>query len=200
MEKTEENIIWQDVQKEQRKVSPSEDRVYDSLYEELKEKCSPSNYMSPYNREKVDVANALYRELMNIGKDETEKLTNLRRKATSKLNISFSTAKLYRELKDYCNPSSYMNPYDAEALKRANNYYALIEEEKNSIEDLEILKREVYQDEYLNKYQQDNKKGINDYEESSYIMSFIIWMVVSVSIMVILYYIMQNYIVSNYIM
>lgn len=36
MEKTEENIIWQDVQKEQRKVSPSEDRVYDSLYEELK--------------------------------------------------------------------------------------------------------------------------------------------------------------------
>lgn len=118
--------------------------------------------MSPYNREKVDVANALYRELMNIGKDETEKLTNLRRGATAKLNISFSAAKLYRELKDYCNPSSYMNPYDAEAVRCANYYYALIEEKKDSIEDLEILKRKVYRDEYLNKYQKDRKNSIDE--------------------------------------
>lgn len=166
MEREEENIIWQDVRKEQRKLPPSEDKVYDSLYEELKEKCSPSNYMSPYDREKVDIANALYGELMNIGMYETEKLTNLRRGATAKLNISFSTAKLYRELKDYCNPSSYMNPYDAEAVKQANNYYALIEEKKDSIEDLEILKWEIYHDEYLNKYQENKKNTKDEIDES----------------------------------
>ena len=183
MEREEENIIWQDVQKEQRKVPPSADKVYISLYEELKEKCSPSNYMSPYNREKVDVANALYRELMNIGKYETERLTNLRREATDKLDISFSTAKLYRELKDYCNPNSYMNPYDAEAVKLANNYYALIEEKKDSIEDLEILKWKIYHDKYLNKYQENKKNTKDEIDESIFnVVSIILGIIVFIFI------------------
>lgn len=165
MQSESDNIIWQELsannKSERTSISPSTDKIYPSLYDELKEKCSPSNYMFPYDREKIDVANALYGELMNFGRKDTEQLINLRREATDKLNISFSTAKLYQKLKDYCNPISYMNPYDREAVKRANNYYALIEEKKDSIEELEILERNICRDVCLIKYRQDKRNSID---------------------------------------
>lgn len=165
MQSESDNIIWQELsasnKSERTRISPSTDKIYPSLYEELKEKCNPKNFMLPYNREEVDVANALYGELMNIGRKDTEQLMNLRREATDKLKIYFSTAKLYQKLKDYCNPISYMNPYDREAVKRANNYYALIEEKKDSIEELEILERNIYRDVCLIKYRQDKKCSID---------------------------------------
>lgn len=34
---------------------------YSNLYEELREKCNPSNYMNPYNAEKVEIANSIFR-------------------------------------------------------------------------------------------------------------------------------------------
>lgn len=156
------NIIWQDVpaKKEseaQMEVPPSMDKIYDSLYEELKEKCNPSRYLVPYNKEKVDIANSLYKELMAAGFYDNNALLGIRRKAVEQLSIKISTKKLYLKLKELCNPASYMQPYNDEAVKQANEFYARIEERKDSIEDLEVLEKEINMNECLTEYRNNQK-------------------------------------------
>lgn len=179
------NIIWQDVpaKKEseaQMEVPPSMDKIYDSLYEELKEKCNPSRYLVPYNKEKVDIANSLYKELMAAGFYDSNALLGIRRKAVEQLSIKISTKKLYLKLKELCNPASYMQPYNDEAVKQANEFYARIEERKDSIEDLEVLEKEINMDECLTEYRNNQKSAEQKNEHNANVDTaiVIIWVIV----------------------
>ena len=57
---------------------------YSNLYEELREKCNPSNYMNPYNAEKVEIANSIFSQLDGF-KDDVDTLVLLRNQAINKL-------------------------------------------------------------------------------------------------------------------
>ena len=146
-----ENIVWKEIgaasfsneQKEQAVVEPCKMEYYPSLYAELKVKCNPERYMSPYNKEKVDIANKFYQELLDL--PEGTNLRPIRNKVAQRLGITFSTKRQYEQLLKYCNPKRFMNPYDFEKVQLANHYYSLAEEYRNDIHKLEELRDEISQ-------------------------------------------------------
>ena len=154
-----ENIIWSDMSGQPssanpiqgmnmmpRPIEPCQMKAYKSLYEELKDKCNPQKFMSPYNKEKVDMANRLYKRLLDTSESSTTALKEIRGQAMQQLGIQISTKELYQKLLKHCNPENFMDPYDFEAVQKANEYYALVEEYRNDISELERLEGEVMWD------------------------------------------------------
>lgn len=162
-----ENIIWREMdtvsflneQKEQVVIEPCKMEYYVSLYAELKDKCNPKKYMSPCNKEKVDIANELYQELISLGKEGS--LHPIMDKAVQKLGITISTRRLYEKLLKYCYPNSFMDSYDFDTIQIANYYYSLVEEYRNDICELERLEEAIYKNDLLKNHQLKNHLGNN---------------------------------------
>ena len=115
---------------------------YSNLYEELREKCNPSNYMNPYNAEKVEIANSIFSQLDGF-KDDVDTLVLLRNQAINKLGLSFSSTALFNKLCDIYNPSNFMGKnYDAEKLSAANKIFAQIQQKKDDIIELERIAKD----------------------------------------------------------
>lgn len=178
-----ENIIWSDMSGQSspanpmqgmnmmpRPIEPCLMKAYKSLYEELKDKCNPQKFMSPYNKEMVDMANRLYKRLLDTSESSTTALKEIRGQAMQQLGVQISTKELYQKLLKHCNPENFMNPYDFEAVQSANEYYALVEEYRNDIGELERLNGEVMRDVALKSYYQKNglrRKRSEDVEPES---------------------------------
>ncbi|MBR5728518.1 MAG: hypothetical protein IKX39_07720 [Muribaculaceae bacterium] len=113
-----------------------------NLFETLKEKCNPANFMEPYDHEKVRTANEIYSKILQHEQDEGQ-LRQLREQASKQLGISFSSRLLKQELLELTNPKNFMDPYDAEKVKIANDYYQQIMKNGNDINELERIRDEV---------------------------------------------------------
>lgn len=138
--------------------SKSEEKHYESLYEELLEKCNPNNFMQPYDKEKVDTANTIFAELRNDPNATDYDLKEIRLKAVQKLGIHISTQKILDYLTKYCDPKRYTDrdPYDAELVFQANALYSQILDNKDDIfelEKIEILARPLIDSENERKRQ-----------------------------------------------
>ena len=115
---------------------------YDNLFEELKTKCHPKQFMEPYDHEKVKVANELYARILKA-KDDTKRLEELRNEAMGKLGVKFSSKRLYEKLMRMTNPANFMNPYDAEKVAIANDYYQKVQQNAGDVVKLEAIWKEV---------------------------------------------------------
>ena len=127
--------------------SPKE-KEYDSLYEELHEKCNPDKFMHPFVKERFDVATEIYSELRKRCSSKyvsDRELKDLRDKAESELGIHFSTSKLFKYLAEYCSPDIYtkMKPFPTERVKEASRLYAKILQSKDDIHALEEIEQEA---------------------------------------------------------
>lgn len=171
-----DNIIWKEMstppmtnQSEEIRgeLEPCKMASYPSLYLELKDKCNPKNFLVPYDKKKVDIANDLYSQLLNSDENDSDVIHILREQATQKLGIVLSTKKLYEELLDYCNPQKFMNPYNHSAIQQANHYYSLIHEYRNQLDKLEALHKDIFRDEALKKYYSDREKEREEEEKNS---------------------------------
>ena len=97
---------------------------FQSLYEELKARCAPENFMNPYEPEKVSRANELYSEVLGTDVHDGEKLKELRLRAIEELGVKFSTELLYEKLTAACNPKNFTGKvYNKERLELANRLY-----------------------------------------------------------------------------
>mgnify|MGYP001240321865 FL=1 len=159
MEHEEENIRWEEISKVMREGKiPSgtqkavelskipSSKVYDSLYEELLDKCNPKNFMESYDQKKVDEAILIYNDLSRIGKTNEKHIRVIRDRATLELGIKVSTDRLFKELIDYCNPQNFLTavPFQADLLQIANHFYAQVRTSKNDIHELERLSSQIY--------------------------------------------------------
>lgn len=138
--------------------SKSEEKQYESLYEELLEKCNPNNFMQPYDKEKVDTANTIFAELRSNPYATDYELKEVRLKAVQKLGIHISTQRILDYLMKYCDPQRYTDrdPYDAELVNQANALYSQILDNKDDIfelEKIEILARPLIDSENERKRQ-----------------------------------------------
>lgn len=138
--------------------SKSEEKQYESLYEELLEKCNPNNFMQPYDKEKVDTANTIFAELRSNPYATDYELKEVRLKAVQKLGIHISTQRILDYLMKYCDPQRYTDrdPYDAELVFQANALYSQILDNKDDIfelEKIEILARPLIDSENERKRQ-----------------------------------------------
>lgn len=115
---------------------------FNTLFDELKEKCNPANYMNPYDAKKVEISNHIYSQL-EINKSNIAQLIELRNYAIKKLEISFSAKELYEKLSDIYNPNNFMGDhYDADKLYVANQVYAKIQANSDDIIELEKIAKE----------------------------------------------------------
>lgn len=99
-------------------------RREETLYEKLKRLCNPSNFFKDYNKEKVDKANEIYQRLMEIKSDDKEALMTLQAEAVENLGIVLIDSEKLKDLIEKVNPQRFMNPYDAEKVKTANELYS----------------------------------------------------------------------------
>lgn len=119
------------------------DGDYNYLYEELKDKCHPRNFMDPYDQIRVDYANTLYQELVKLNVNSIERLKQIRNNAIIQLGVVFTTSYIFNYLLEMCNPQKYMEPYNAEKITLANKFYARILNNANNIIELERIEDEV---------------------------------------------------------
>ncbi|MDE5567535.1 MAG: hypothetical protein K2J12_03740 [Muribaculaceae bacterium] len=96
----------------------------ESLKQRLLRVCSPSNYMSNYNKEKVSLANSLYQEIL-YSEDEFQ-LLEIANKVEKQLSISIIEESEVEKLKQKVNPTLYMKPYNAQKVAMANELFSII--------------------------------------------------------------------------
>lgn len=113
-----------------------EDR--NSAFIELLAECNPSNFMQPYDYEKIKVANELYNALQQADLTD-EQFVQIELRAKNELEVSLSCDALYSLLCSACIPSRFMNPYDHEKVSKANELYFDVLSHKNSLQDLQRI-------------------------------------------------------------
>lgn len=181
---------------ENQRGTPLEDKIYGTLYEELIDKCNPVNFMYPYDKDKVDAANLIYKKLLGSKPKHkcysNHEIRGVKDLAIRELGISISDS-LYRKLINYCDPKRFMSPYDFEAVQVANELYSLIEESKDDIVELEKLQHRLLRNEVLKAYITKNinrsKRGMVGFKRSARGMSsddMILYSMLFISILVLI--------------
>lgn len=122
------------------------EKEYDTLYDELSDKCRPDRFIGDSSDNKTFLlANQLYAELKSKQGCSDNELIEFRDRAMALLGISISTKKLYEWLERYLNPKLYtvMEPYDAERVAQAGEYYIRMRECKDDIHALEKIRSDA---------------------------------------------------------
>lgn len=110
-------------------------RKSETLYKRLCRMCNPSNFIKDYNKEKVDKANEIYQRLMEIKREDNEALMLLQAEAVASLGIVLIDAEELKDLTERVNPQRFMNPYNAEKVKLANDLYSRLTKESLTYEE-----------------------------------------------------------------
>ena len=128
--------------------STFDDKEYDTLYDELVEKCHPNRFISGevFNEKLFEEANKLYAEILKHKDASDEKLISLRNRAIDILGVRMSTKKKYEYLDSLLNPKIYTNvaaeKYDAGRVSEAAKWYAILQKNRNDIRALETLEQD----------------------------------------------------------
>lgn len=142
------------------------EKEYDSLYDELLDKCNPSEFKGT---QKFYIANEIFSKLSNNGKGiSDDELLILRDKAIDELNVHISTTKKFNYLCQILDPDNYikLKPYNKDLVANAGRIYDSIIQNKDDIRELERIEGEestksiieeydylnLAQDEYIEKY------------------------------------------------
>lgn len=113
------------------------------LFDELKEKCNPQNFLEPYDAQKIERSNNIYSKL-DSAKYDIEELERLRDSAISDLGIAYHNTALYNNLCTLFNPQQFMGEnYDGQKLQAANQYYAKVLANKGNDKELEKIYEEI---------------------------------------------------------
>ena len=102
----------------------------ETLYQRLLRLCNPGNYIKDYDKDKIDKANEIYQELLNMDPDDQESLFKIQSTAMRELDISLIDKEELDELKRKVNPQNFMHPYDAEKITLANELYSILSKKK----------------------------------------------------------------------
>lgn len=123
----------------------SGDKYYNSLFDELREKCNPSNFLASFDKDKMLIANELFNKILNTTCQKDSDLIDLRNEASEKLGIHFSTRRKVEELLKYLNPKLYTDrrPYDKNLVEQSIYFYDKIIQNQNDIIRLEDIEKEA---------------------------------------------------------
>ena len=146
--------------------------AYGTLYNELKARCAPENFMSPYEPDKVSRANELYSQVLSTNMNDDTALKALRLKAMEELGVIFSTQQLYTKLTNACNPRNYTGAnYNKKQLELANQLSQLVQMNADNVIALEKL--EVQASELLKEYDKRKKDDVRQTEENDGFVLFV---------------------------
>ena len=72
-------------------------------------------------------------------------MREIRKIASQELGVSFISQNRIEQLKDLCNPSRFMNPYQPEKVSLANKLYARLSMDNLGIDDLEEIESVLHE-------------------------------------------------------
>lgn len=110
-------------------------RKKETLKERLCRLCNPKEFVSNYDKERLDTANEIYNLLINLDEDNQDELSILANRAVNELDISLVDESEIEEMRKKANPSKYMEPYDAEKVRISNEAYSLLKQDSINYED-----------------------------------------------------------------
>ena len=147
---------------------------YESLYAELIDKCNPSKYATSfnYNYEMLNVANELYAKVIEVGSLNHEELKNIRAKAVTELKIKISTEDLYNTLLMKTEPQRFMEPYDKDMVKLANEFHHKVLLYADNIEELEKIQTEIDSNQSFDIPSESNDNNYSGWSETDSIIVF----------------------------
>lgn len=117
-------------------------RKSETLYQRLCRMCNPSNFIKDYDSEKVDKANEIYQRLMEVKPDDKKALMSLQAEAVASLGIVLIDAEKLKDLAEKVNPQQFMNPYNPEKVKIANDLYSRLTKEGLTYEEFAQIEEE----------------------------------------------------------
>lgn len=94
------------------------------MYDRLIRLCNPANFVDNYDKEKVNIANAIYSKLLSTNRQDQDTLFELVEIAESKLGLNLLDEWDYNDLKSKLNPKNFVQPYDAEKVSLSNELYS----------------------------------------------------------------------------
>ena len=136
----------------------AEEREYDSLYEELVDKCNPGKFKTA-GIEIFNTANEIYSGLQQLtDTSDSADLKELRNRAIDKLGIKISAKKVFNKLQTYLDPENYTGrtPYDKDLVSNAGNLYTQLLNNKDDIRALEAIENNPICIAILEEYEYDN--------------------------------------------
>ena len=150
----------------------SQEKEYNSLYDELVDKCNPIRFnIEDVGLEKFNAANSIYAQLMASGNTIPEKmLVALRNQAMDELGIHISTKKKFEYLKSFFNPEIYINriPYNEQIVREAGFWYDKLLRNANDIRALEKIEFDA--DDFIQEEERHQQNKLVNEEEECYEM------------------------------
>ena len=122
---------------------PEQEKTYDSLYDELSDKCNPRNFsIEEAGLAKFQLANEIFSTLKSIRSTTTDAdLLKLRNDAIGLLGVHISTTKIFNRLKAILDPTNYVDrqPYNKSLIAKCGVLYNELLNNKDDIQALERL-------------------------------------------------------------
>ena len=109
------------------------------LKSELAKLIAPTNFMKPYNPEKVTEAIELYNRLKTTDADDLLGLKEIRLASENSLEIRLNADAFYNHLMNVFSPERYIEPYNKEKLSEMNKICTLLTQSKDNIGALEDI-------------------------------------------------------------
>ncbi len=110
-------------------------KINESDYEKLLRLSHPRNFMNPYDKDKVEKANLIYKEVETVDDNDSDTINILIQRCIDELSISFIDQAQLSELKKLVNPKRFMNPYDAQKIQLANQLFSILNSDNLSFAD-----------------------------------------------------------------
>jgi len=126
-----------------KKINKKNEILNETLHSQLKRKCHPSNFMIPYDKNRIEKASKIYEGVTHTFYNETDKLKKLRREAINDLGINFVSIEYFEFLESKCNPNQFLKPFNSEKFNLSNQLYDKLQKNKNYIEVLEEIESEI---------------------------------------------------------
>lgn len=179
----EDNIKWENIGWHPQDANMNfslDEKTYNSLYEELIDKCNPTIFI---DTDRFYAANSIYAILKKMpqeyGFDEddipilpTDVIVSIRNRAIRELDIHIQTRKKVAELMMFFDPQTYINmqPYDEERVRQAYDFNKKVQQHCDDIlalEDIELSASDFIakrRDEIKEQKRKDDIKRIEEQE------------------------------------
>ena len=169
---------------------------YQGLHAELKARCTPENFMNPYEPEKVSKANELYSEVLHTDEQADEQLKQLRLRAIEELGVKFSTEELFGKLSAACNPKNFTGEsYNKERLELANRLYQAVLMNADNVLALEEIEGEAkgLLEEYHGEIQHFTGEQFKDGADVVWIVIVCAWIAIALVVLFTVFLVVSNH-------
>lgn len=98
-------------------------RLKEPIYDKLMRICNPGNFLKPQDPKKFEIATEIYKKIQEITRNDIKELDEIQKVVVKELGINLIDKEERMSLLKRINPKKWMNPYNEEKMKLANDLY-----------------------------------------------------------------------------